>query len=309
MSVPPKHQTPPTREENSLTTLTERLKYRIALAFIFTVGLLLPLGGLIAATWNTGGTTSFEEIPQDSENVSLGASRIRATKNEVRLRADVEHDWATATAGNTDSGRLRSGAGRAFYQATAPTELSGPVDTSSSPNKNLDTGRLWVDSDDKTLWANTAAAGASFARVSAMPQYAIILWDQANGDVNCDGTPNAGECPCGYTEATEFRNLALRGADVAAGYSGIPDAPGTTCDNSYGGTLGTGCGGAVDQYQDVQTSTTLAGHQHTYNAPSGATDAGGGSGYGSTTLISTGSTGSSNAWYHPFRTVLFCRKT
>jgi hypothetical protein len=58
---------------------------------------------------------------------------------EIRKRSDVEHDWGTATVGNTDTGRLRAGAARAFVGTSDPATL-GQADYLGS--NVLDDGRL-----------------------------------------------------------------------------------------------------------------------------------------------------------------------
>jgi hypothetical protein len=257
----------------------------------------------VAAVWNTGGTTSFEEKPQNTAFVSGGAEKIRETRNEVRRRADVEHDWSTANVGDTDSGRHRKGSARAFFQATAPTAM--PYADTGGSTTLLDEGRLWIDSDDGTLWANEAPTSAAWGRVSALPEFAIILWDQPTG---CAGVDNV--CPCGFTEAIEFRALGIRGADRLAATSAVPDLPGKTCD--AGAPLyDAGCGATTQAsaYSDTQTLSTLEGHSHTFGV--GSAQSAGGSPL--TVLISAGALSDASApvsaWPGPLRTVLFCRKT
>ncbi len=123
------------------------------LSSLMVLGVLFALG----ATWNS----AFETTPSNTENISLGAQRIRETRNEARLRLDAEHDFGTFTGGNTDTGRQRLGSARPFYQASAPT-LLGATDALGSAA--LDSARLWIDSDDAGMkhyngsaWVPTAA--------------------------------------------------------------------------------------------------------------------------------------------------------
>lgn len=123
------------------------------LSSLMVLGVLFALG----ATWNS----AFETTPSNTENISLGAQRIRETRNESRLRLDAEHDFGTFTGGNSDTGRQRLGSARPFYQSTGPTVLGA---TDALGSASLDTGRLWIDTDDVGLrhyngssWVATAA--------------------------------------------------------------------------------------------------------------------------------------------------------
>lgn len=45
---------------------------------------------VFSETWNA----TFEGVPPDTENVNLGASRIRALKIDIRQRMAIDHQWA-----------------------------------------------------------------------------------------------------------------------------------------------------------------------------------------------------------------------
>ena len=246
---------------------------------------------------------SYQTVPLDTEAVSAGARRIRDVKTQVQDRLKTELKFGT----DGDTGRLRAGAARVFLETAAPTVLSdNAVDAGLSPSGALDAGRLWVDTTNiattgvqlnyfDTTWKVAAPSAA------LIPQYAIILWD------------NSSTCPPGYTEATEFRNLAIRGADVGAVTTTIPDTAGVTCNSSYATTNVIGCGASnADAYADVQTDNTLFQHTHTeaYSTYAGIDNGSAGSAYTPASASqASGKAGQSVTWPGPFRTVLFCRKS
>jgi hypothetical protein len=130
-----------------------------------------------------------------------------------------------------------------------------------------------------------------------VPTGALILWDQSN------------TCPAGYGEAFEFRSLTIRGADrgggVAPSEPNIPDDAGRSC-SAFGGT---GCSAGA-RYDDVLQVDELASHSHISTAlgplnnfgPPGAV-------FGqSAAPVVPNPVGGNVPHYHPFRTVLFCRK-
>ena len=282
-------------------------EWRVAAkAAVIVLGVWAGLQFGVAAVWSTGGTTSFEEKPQDTGFVSGGALKIRETRNEVRRRADVEHDWSTINVGDLDSGRHRKGSARAFFQAGSPATM--PYPDTNGASSVLDDGRLWVDSDDNSLWVNTSASSANWVG-TGVPTGTIILWDNTTG---CAGAPNV--CPCGYSEVIAFRNLAIRGADSGTARGDIPDTPGVTCDAGTT-TYGTGCTvtGAAFVYSDTQTDLTLAPHRHGMDmAARGSVGSAAVIGGGTSVFSQTVGGGADNItapWPGPFRTVLFCKKT
>jgi hypothetical protein len=192
----------------------------------------------------------------------------------------------------------------------------------------LDEGRMFVDiipavdiSGDTTPYYEAKVYDPNDNWVqfaSKIPENAIILWDQATGDEDCDGTPSAAEgdrCPCGYTEVTGLMGLTLRIADPNGDYAAIPDVPGNACDEQFGTGEGTGCSapktGAYDDVTDPNEGPT---HNHTFDVDNWGIS---GNGVGiltgdqdegdNTTVIHNA--GSDDPHYHPFYSVILCRKT
>jgi len=97
---------------------------------------------LLGVTWDT----AFEGLPPNTENVSMGASRIRDLKLETRERAEEEHCFGSGGGSGctTDSGFHREGSGRVFYATAVPAVLLNPVASALGAN---DDGRVFIDSD------------------------------------------------------------------------------------------------------------------------------------------------------------------
>lgn len=146
-----------------------------------------------------------------------------------------------------------------------------------------------------------------------LPEGAIVLWDQASG---CGGV--AGSCPCGFSAASGFDAVTVRGAEVGdtpgvnQGQVGVSDAltlaqlPLHTHDledagphrhahdpnaakalGSPGSELGLDSFGGGWPIEAAQERPALSAGDHNHVVQ----PAGGGAPH-----------------YHPFRTVLFCRK-
>ena len=267
-------------------------------------------------TWST----TYEADPTATDPVSQGDDHLRAVKTEIRRRAAVEHDWGNIAASTNDTGRHFPGSGRVFSQNTAPT-VDGTSGASCLFKADLnagqacDGGRLWVDkdgpdnvaanTDDNTLYAcddtdgdGDCDAWDAITTVAAVPQNAIIIWDQSN------------TCPTGYTEATEFRDQTIRGADRAGIDANIPDSAGVLC-NAAVVSAGCGAAGGAENYNDTISIGELPAHTHTINATNQLLSGGGvgiTSGDAGTTT-ETASTGGAQNSYPPLRTVLFCRKS
>jgi hypothetical protein len=134
-----------------------------------------------------------------------------------------------------------------------------------------------------------------------LPTGAIILWQETN------------TCPAGFIEIPEFRGLTVRGADLGSLRAGIPNGVGVSCDGD--GAIGAGCGDGVDAtpYNDKLEVAELAKHRHTLTDNSGAGDQDDSfdSGGDTTTpneTVNTNYVGNDVAHYHPFRTVIFCKR-
>jgi len=98
-----------------------RLKFFLTL---MSVILLAPSASWAAEVWAAAG---FENSPANSDAASLGAGKIRATREEVRQRADVEHFWGTTDDTSDDNGLHRLGSARCFVSDSAPTTLSNTM--------------------------------------------------------------------------------------------------------------------------------------------------------------------------------------
>ena len=107
---------------------------------------------------------TFNGEPVGGDQLSTGDDDILDHRNTVRAELKVEHDCGTATVdGNyLDTGRHKTGSARAFFRATAPTQLLAhsnigawpPViaETDKLGFSTLDNGRLWIDFDDCQLY-------------------------------------------------------------------------------------------------------------------------------------------------------------
>lgn len=97
----------------------------------------------MAETWDV----TFEALPTNTEDASLGDDRIRSTKLAIRERITKEHFFDPAEAGTQPrQGLHRAGSAVSFIQAAAPTTRNGVALTSA------DNGLLWVDTDDMLLY-------------------------------------------------------------------------------------------------------------------------------------------------------------
>jgi hypothetical protein len=128
-----------------------------------------------------------------------------------------------------------------------------------------------------------------------IPVGAIILW--------MDGPT----CPQGYAEVTALRNVTVRGADTGNSNSGIPNDPGVGCPG------GPGCNAAQGQYDDTLDVSEMPSHSH------GLTTTNSYAGGPSQNMFNqapgplnvttqTSAVGAGQAHYHPFATVLFCKR-
>jgi hypothetical protein len=181
------------------------------------------------------------------------------------------------------------------------------------------TPRQQIASVPYALVARSADAVASPAGEPPIPIGAIILWDQAAG---CDNV--MGKCPCGFEEETAFRGMTIRGADTGNFFPGIPNEPG----GFQGTPEGTGAYGdqltiaEMPAHDHPGSGTSVDGeHQHAIKR-SGAqggpiVDAGGNNNTADMLTQPAGDhshdvtvtlQGGAASHYHPFRTVLFCRK-
>lgn len=299
-----------------------------ALAMLALLGLLWVAFGLGQAlaesiTWGA----ALEASPTDSDLAANIDNFIRETRTAVRERGDTELSWDDTGGDTTQTGRLRPGAARPFYQDAAPTVLTV---SDSDGSTDLDDGRLWFESDPESAAAVTtccakgyvrdqsasiAGAGAKFVQMIGVPTNGIILWAQATGDENCDGTMVADECPCGFVEDGTFGSLLVRGADTTNINGDVPNTPGITCAL---GAAGVGCGAPADtNYDDTLATVEMPAHTHNTvldrenndgaEAANAMFDTSTEDDALTQTTIASSSTGGGQVHLHPFRTVLFCR--
>jgi len=144
-------------------------------------------------TWNA----AYEAQPSDTENISLGASRIRNIKTDIQERGEVDHSWA----GNADDGKHK--------QITF-----GPIPLTANPANLANHGFLytkdvsakaelhWIDEDGNVVVFTNAGNLAS-----AFPAGTKLLFVQTSA-------------PTGWTKDTDQNNKALRIVSGAAGAAG-----------------------------------------------------------------------------------------
>lgn len=251
-------------------------------------------------TWDA----AFEAIPLDTDNVADGNEAINNFKVAVSERLEEQHQFGETGVDAFDTGRHREGSAWALRSVDCEAQII-PADDEA--------GRLCVTNGDQDLFVAVSGAAPGpppplWTRVVALPQHAIILWDQQiNGDENCDGVLGPNECPCGFEEDPDFRNLTIRGADMGNTHADIPNGPGESCEEPGG--MGT-CTADPGMYDDTLDIAQMPGHDHDVDLGSNA-----GAAFKAVrgTIdqadATTSSTGDDDPHYHPFRTVLFCRKT
>jgi hypothetical protein len=179
--------------------------------------------------------------------------------------------------------------------------------------------RQLIASVPYALVAQTAHSLVDPSGDPPIPPGAIILWDMPTG---CEDEPSS--CPCGYTPVFDLAGRTARGADLLQASSDIPDEPG-----QVRGVPG-GSGGFGDQLtiaempaHDHPGSGTGVSGSHTHQVSINANDdtasvfQKGGNVASDTLNISGGAhehpvavtlQGGDERHYHPFYTVLFCRK-
>jgi hypothetical protein len=134
-----------------------------------TVALVLVAVGVLALptppdVWDN----SYEAAPAASDPVGEGDDQIRALKNELRNRLEVEHKIGTQ-GGSPDNGLHLEGSARCFFQASAPTAIAvaeynntgGTANTTltsteANGSQTIGEGRCWIDSNS-VLWYHNSA--------------------------------------------------------------------------------------------------------------------------------------------------------
>jgi len=276
------------------------------------------LAGLqaVPAVWDT---STFEGNPLAGDAMGSGDDHVRNVKQEVRGRLETEHHFGTNIDAG-DDGRHREGSCMIFMQDAAPTAIATNDyhnGTNAAANTTLEQGRVWADTNNgNTLYTYDAA----FEEAIAIPTGAIILWDDPNGDEDCDGDETAGDCPCGFTRADAFDGLMARGA-LAVGADPndiymVPDTVGDRCDMSAPGySVAAACNADPNTpYDDTLDTAEMPAHTHAISTMVNDATAGNGNAVDSATSTAgvaeaTASTGGGTEHLHPFITVLFCKKS
>jgi hypothetical protein len=265
-------------------------------------------------------TAAFETNPANTDSVSQADDHMRQIKGEIRERLETEMDFGELGNVTTDTGRHLEGSARVFRQNAPPT-VDGSItaaclaEADYDGNRGCDDGRLYIDADgpdntgstgdDNSLYvtvdSDSDGDADSIAAVNTfLPTNSIILWDASN------------TCPPGFAEATEFRGIGLRGADRASASGDIPDNAGVNCTES---SLGSGCSaaGGLDNYNDTLSTDEMPSHNHNIGTDAGDTNPAVAVAHqddaASTTTLTTQNAGGGEHHLHPFRAVLFCKKS
>jgi hypothetical protein len=127
-----------------------------------------------AKTWD-------ETVPNDSTALRDGDDHIRDFKVAQRERLAVEHNFYADETGHSDVGEHKLGSARTSYDVEANKPTTGTF---------IETGRLFVSSDSRRLFAGT---GTEMFEVAAVTKGIICMWSGAVDAVPwgwalCDGT-------------------------------------------------------------------------------------------------------------------------
>lgn len=143
---------------------------------------------------------SYEDAPAATDAVSLGDDHIRAHKEEVRQRMEVEHKFGTP-GGSPDNGLHLEGSARCFFVNTTPTAIAaaeynntgGTANTAlnaveANGSQAIGEGRCWIDSDDSVLWYHN---GTSFVQVKPLSTVNLLPNNLFGGqDSSSTSAPN-----------------------------------------------------------------------------------------------------------------------
>src|SRR5215469_9795478 len=177
-----------------------------------------------ADIWNL----AYEGVPADNENISLGASRIRDLKENVRQRANIDHSWGDAN----DSGK--------HLQVTLALSAGTP------PTPTGTDGCVWsqqVSGNTELFWRDQAGHILQLTKSGAI-----------NVTTFASGTllpfPMASP-PAGWTQSSAFNDQLLRfvGSGAGGGTGGSWTISGTSVSTSVSSSAST----------SVTTSTTDGG--------------------------------------------------
>ena len=126
----------------------------ILTAMVVSAGTALALNPPFSTVWNSG----YEAIPADTEQESLGASRIRDLKQQLRLRLSQDHSW--------------NGDGNDGYhkQVTLLQQAQTPI---PSFDAGATGGSLFTESvngNDELLWADNNGHTTQLTASGGTPQ-------------------------------------------------------------------------------------------------------------------------------------------
>jgi hypothetical protein len=144
---------------------------------------------VFSEVWNVG----FEGLPPDTENINLGAGRIRNLKLDIRQRMAIDHQWA----GNAFDGK--------HLQVQLPAIATPPA----------------LDASDGCVFAsNPAGATELFYRDSSGNTVQLTLNGAVNSAVFSAGTRlpfHNGAPPPGWVQITGYQDRVIRIVDDNSG--------------------------------------------------------------------------------------------
>ncbi len=115
------------------------------------------------------------DITDPSNAVVIGnlPEEIRDVKIQTAFRIDKEHK---ACATSEEGGEHLEGSAKAFYESTEPTTRPGGAALDSD-----DAGRLWVDSDDDSLWFYSGSDFVELTLSGGVAGAGVVLLAGRNG--------------------------------------------------------------------------------------------------------------------------------
>ena len=155
---------------------------RRSLAFVgalFAIVVTFQLAWAALVTWNPG----FEGTPAGGDPISQGDDRVRELKENIRERLETEIEYGTQI--GPDTGRMREGSARAYFQAAAPTAIPQPDINGASVLGASDEGRLWRDSD---AGAETLSIWNGSAFVDVVRRWTLGVRFDSTVDLSPGGT-------------------------------------------------------------------------------------------------------------------------
>lgn len=145
------------------------------LSSLVAVVVTTQLAWAVLLTWNP----AFEITPAGGDPISQGDDRIRDLKDNIRERLETEIEFGTQI--GPDTGRMREGSARAYFQAAAPAAIPQPDIAGASALGATDEGRVWRDSD---AGAETLNVWNGAAWVDAVREWTLGV--TFNSTVNLD---------------------------------------------------------------------------------------------------------------------------